>query len=201
MFKKALLLVLSVYFGNALAQEAMWSKTFARIYVLKTERVLQASTINYHSGWASAAQQMSEILGIPVTKLSPEYLAMKLGHMVLGKTEYSDSFDFPEPNQEIENLLERSQTEQLSFEDFKGPQWLHLLKPIDDEEEACLWAGNANGKWTGCGDVWQGGLTEDKVVCFENKTYLKCHIDCMKKIYHRENEINVQPGFCPEVAQ
>lgn len=201
MFKLSLFTVLSIYISSALAQEAMWSKTFARIYVLKTERILQGFTTNYSSAWADSARQMSEIMGKPVEKLSPEYLALKMGHMVLGKVEYSDSFEFSEPSEEVSNLLERSQSEQLSFEDFKGASWLHLLKPIDDEEEACLWAGKKNGKWTGCGDVWQGGLTEDKVVCFENKTYLKCHIDCMKKIYNREDEIVTQSGFCPEVVK
>ena len=69
-----------------------------------------------------------------------------------------------------------------------------MVSAIDTEEVNCLAMSKKNGKLAGCGDTWLDGLTADETVCFKGKTYLKCQVECIQKIYNRDLELT--PGFC-----
>lgn len=198
---KFLLLVVILVCKSAFADVELWPSLFSRTYVLNTERRIEGSILSYSSVWRETANEQSQLLGIPVSKISPGYMLMMMGHLVLGVSSFSSSYQFEDPSVEMEALLKLSQERQIATSELTGPSWIHLLKPIDKEEEACLWEARKNGQLVGCGDMWQGGLTDDKVVCVGERTFLKCQIDCIKTIYNREKEIDARPGFCPEVRK
>jgi len=78
----------------------------------------------------------------------------------------------------------------------KGNRFLHLIQPIDKAEANCLTIGREpepNGKVAGCGDVWQGGLQDIELACYNGHTYLKCHIDCINAIYKHKTQYTNGP--------
>lgn len=196
MLRLTLLFLICTIWQSAFAETPPWPENFVRLYTLKTERVLKGSISGYTSGFRETAEHLTQLMGTPVSKISPEFVQMTSGDLVIGQPDYSSSFDFPEVGQEVASMLERSATGKLSLDEFQGPRWIHMIKPIDDEEEACLWIVKNDGRYTGCGDPWQDGLRDDEVVCIGKRTYLRCHVDCLKQIYQRESAS--VPGFCPE---
>jgi hypothetical protein len=60
--------------------------------------------------------------------------------------------------------------------------------------DACLNVGRADGKTSGCGDVWQDGLDDSALACSEGKTYVRCQLDC--KIKYRAPDLTYAPGPC-----
>ena len=192
------ILILLVIIQSLLVSLAHANET-PRTTILTTMRRLETHT-NYYPNDPDLAARLSQAMGITVTKPSPSYYLMKSGAMVIGPTEYALINEHPELPAEVIRLSSESQNRQLELSEFNGPYWVHMIKPIDNEEENCLWIGRVNNRPVGCGDIWQNGLNEDEVVCIGTRTYSKCQVDCIKRIYHRENVINARPGFCPGVA-
>jgi len=191
----------TVFSLTALAQELPWSDKCARIYVLNSKKELQVQSYQYswYGGmWRELEGVLAQIAGRAVLPVSYEFIQTRDGHLAISHAEYAaDCQSFPPADAEIVRLQEKSRAKTLTLEDLKGNRWVHLVKPIDLEEERCVSYGKINNRWQGCGDVWQGGLTEDKVVCFNGKNYPRCQIDCIKKIYKRE--LALTDGYCPEV--
>lgn len=188
--------------GRVSAQEAPWSGTCARLYILTAHRELitQTSQYNWMGSWGELEQGLAVLAGRPSVKVSYEFVQTRYGHLVISAAEYApDCQSFPADDAEILMLKAKSAAKTLKQDDFKGPRWLHLVKAIDSEEDQCVSYNRVAGRWSGCGDMWQGGMTEDKVVCFNNRSYPRCQVECIKKIYKRDLE--VQDGFCPEERQ
>ncbi len=195
----SLLLVASILSGQAAAQEVPWSGTCARLHILTTDRKLitQTSQYGWFGDWGELEQGLAILAGKPSVKISFEFLQTRYGHLVISAAEYApDCQSFSADDAEIRMLKEKSQNGTLKQDDFKGARWLHLVKAIDSEEDHCVSYNRVAGRWSGCGDIWQGGMTEDKVVCFNKRSYPLCQVECIKRIYRRELE--VRPGFCPE---
>lgn len=194
----SLLIMLSLV-GKARAQEVPWSGTCARLYILTTTRELitQTSQYSWMGSWGELEQGLAVLAGRPSVKISFEFVQTRYGHLVISAAEYApDCQSFPADDDEIKMLKAKSAAKTLKQDDFKGARWLHLVKAIDSEEDQCVSYNRVAGRWSGCGDMWQGGMTEDKVVCFNKRSYPRCQVECIKKIYKRELE--VQDGFCPE---
>jgi hypothetical protein len=193
------LIFVSLFGGKTSAQEVPWSGTCARLYVLtsKRELVTQTSQYGWMGSWGEVEQGLAILAGKPSVKVSFEFVQTRYGHLVISAAEYaSDCNSFPADDAEILALKEKSRTKTLKQDDFTGPRWLHLVKAIDSQEDQCVSYNRLAGKWSGCGDLWQGGMTEDKVVCFNNRSYPRCQVECIKQIYRRELEL--QDGFCAE---
>lgn len=193
------LIFLSLFRGLARAQEVPWSGTCARLYVLTAQRELitQTSQYGWMGNWGELEQGLAILAGKPTIKVSYEFVQTRFGHLVVSAAEYApDCNSFPDDDAEILALREKSKAKTLVQDDFKGARWLHLVKAIDSEEDKCVSYSRVAGKWSGCGDLWQGGMTEDKVVCFNKRSYPRCQVECIKKIYRRE--LDVQDGFCAE---
>jgi hypothetical protein len=143
---------------------------------------------------------VAQMLGRPSVKISPEYVWYTMGARIVAPTMYAKTpNELAENDEELERLFEKSKAGTLTDKDFSGPRWIHLIQPIDREETNCLKLSKINGVPGGCGDVFQDDITEDKAVCFKGKTYVKCHIECLNKIYDRVADTT--PGFCPEKAE
>lgn len=134
-------------------------------------------------------------MGNPNIKMSFEYLQYRAGYQVMKDVEYAaDCPQFGELDSETKSLLELQKTRKLTKDDFKSKTWIHMVRAIDVEEVNCLALSKKNGKTAGCADVWQDGLTEDEKVCFKGKTYLRCHVECIEKIYNRQ--VETTSGSC-----
>jgi hypothetical protein len=186
---------------SAWAQEVPWTDKCARVHILTTKKELIVQTTEYSwfsGGWRDVENVLAQIPGHPLKPLSYEFIQFRAGHLVISQAEYApDCQSFPEQDAEISRLRAKARTSGLTQDDFKGRRWIHLVKPIDLEEERCVAYGKINNRWQGCGDVWQGGLSDDKVVCFNGKNYPRCQVDCIKRIYNRQLELT--DGYCAEV--
>jgi hypothetical protein len=120
---------------------------------------------------------------------------MRMGYQVLAQAEYGDCKTFAPDDEEMTLLRKKSEEGTISNADFKGPRWIHMVQPIDTEEANCLALSKVNGVLGGCNDLWQDGVTEDEAVCIKGQTYMKCHVECLEKIYNRK--IESESGFCP----
>lgn len=147
------------------------------------------------SVFAEIEAMIAQLQGKPSVEISFEYIQMRQGFQVMAQATYGDCKTFAEDDEEQTELRRKSNEGTLTADDFKGPRWLHMVQPIDSEEANCLALSKVNGVLGGCNDLWQDGVTEDETVCIKGKTYMKCHVDCMEKIYKRK--IESQPGFCP----
>ncbi len=193
------LIVSSLVSRQVSAQEVPWSGTCARLHILTAHRELitQTSQYTWLGNWGELEQGLAVLAGRPSIKVSYEFIQTRYGHLVLSAAEYApDCQSFPPEDAEIQMLKAKSKAKTLKQDDFKGARWLHLVKAIDSQEDQCVSYNRVAGKWSGCGDMWQGGMTEDKVVCFNNRSYPRCQVECIKKIYNRELEL--QEGYCPE---
>ena len=132
----------------------------------------------------------------PELKLSLEQLQYTLGDFkIMRPVEYAATCeDFDELDADTTRLLELQNQRKLTPSDFGGSAWIHMVTAIGQDELMCLNYVERNGQVTGCGDIWQGGLTEDEVVCREGKTLLKCHVECITRL--NNSNPTIQPGFC-----
>ncbi|MES2528869.1 MAG: hypothetical protein V4598_17415 [Bdellovibrionota bacterium] len=146
---------------------------------------------------------IAEITGRPPEqiKLSFNYLQYRFGYHIMAQAEYAaDCNSFPsDSDPEMQEIRKKSNAGTLKAEDFKGPRWLHVIQAIDKAEVNCLAISKINGKLQGCNDIWLDGLQEDELVCIKGKTYPKCHIECLEKIYSRK--VEQTSGTCKEEAK
>ncbi len=151
------------------------------------------------SVWKEVENLMAPLFGKETIKISFEYLQYRTGFSVLSQAEYAaDCNAFPEDTDEdMLTIFAKAEARTLTEADFRGPKWIHTVQPMDTEEANCLTLSKINGVVAGCADQWQDGISKEEAVCFKKKTYLRCHIDCMEKIY--DHKVKTTPGFCPEV--
>lgn len=140
-------------------------------------------------------EMIAQLQGKPSVKISFEYIQMRMGYQVLAQAKYFDCKTYDADDEETAALRKKSKEGTLSKADFKGPRWIHMVQAIDTEEANCLAISKVNGVLGGCNDLWQDGITEEEAVCIKGQTHLKCHVDCLEKIYSRN--IDKTPGFCP----
>ena len=203
--KKLLLLTLLALsaFAQAQSQSLPWADQWAMPIVLKDTGKFQMPVYNYvllQSAFNEVEGFIEEIQGKPAgtVKISPEYIEYRFGDQVI----YRNTIYVSVPNaayvlpEEVKVAFQLSKEGKLKKEDLKGPNWIHMIQAIDVEEVNCLAISRKNGKSSGCADIWQEGLTEDETVCFKGRTYLKCHVNCLEKIYKRT--IEATPGSCAE---
>lgn len=192
----ALLFVINSSFANA-----PWSDpTQCARHVGLTENGKLVASYTMYSWYA---QPLRETIAVyaqlhkdPALKLSFEHLQFTIGYYkVMRPVEYAASCnDFPELDAEAKALMELQKTRRLTPEDLKGGDWIHMISGVDQEEVGCINYRKVEGVYQGCGDIWQGGLTADEVVCLKGKNVPKCYVDCLSDIYSRN--VNIQPGFC-----
>lgn len=200
--KKSILILLSlVSLSSFAAQDLPWPEGLpcGRHTGLTLDGELNAPITQYNWYQRTFQEQidmMAVLLGKPGMKLSFEYIQYRFGYQVMKRDiDYAtDCQHLPEQDEDTKRLLELQKTRPLTKEDFKGPNWIHMVNALDKEEVNCLAMSKINGVIAGCGDVWQGGASDDNVVCFEGKNYMKCHVECIEKIYDRD--LDIQPGFC-----
>lgn len=163
-----------------------WPNKVARLSVLNSSGNY---TTEYYSfdqesrQWSDLNKKIAKRLGVKSATLSPEYSSYRAGAtQLLSATIYaSDAKQMPP----------------VLYFDVTPPPWIILIQGRDQAETNCLsWSEDAAGRLQGCGDVWQGGLTQDKVACFEKQNYIRCHLECMEQVHHIR--LNYAPGFCGE---
>lgn len=149
------------------------------------------------AGWEEVNALISQMTGVANAVISPEYAHYRAGFKVMGRSAYvENSMDFKDPP-ELNAITEQYPDTLPPKTAFKGGYWLHMIQPMTNEEANCLTITKAPGTDpSGCGDQWQTGITADKVVCFGDYTYLKCHVECMESIYN--HKIPTTPGFCAD---
>jgi hypothetical protein len=128
--------------------------------------------------WADVNEKMATLLGMAKLNVSPEYVSYRMGAVALmGPADYAT---------DVQSLPNGSSA-QLP--------WVTLVQPRDATETNCMTLAVVGGKVQGCGDSWQGGLTQDKMACFQGKTYVKCQLQCIEQIYKKP--LATTPGACP----
>jgi hypothetical protein len=130
--------------------------------------------------WSDVDAKLAQLLKRKAVTVSPEYVAFRMGASAL-----------------VAPALYGKDPKALNTK-FDGiahpPAWLTLIQPRDQAETNCLALSYKAGKASGCGDQWQGGITNSKLECYQGKTYLKCHLRCIEKIYSRQ--MATAPGAC-----
>lgn len=198
--KKFILLLLALVSLQSFAQSDPWpdgQKCGRHIGMNVDGKFLDSYTqYNWYSvAWREYIADLATHMGNPNIRMSFEYLQYRAGYQIMKDVDYAaDCNSFAEIDAESKALLELQKTRKLTKDDFNSPTWIHMVSAIDVEEVNCLALSKKNGKTAGCADVWQGGLTEDEKVCFKGKTYLRCHVECIEKIYNRTVEST--PGSC-----
>jgi hypothetical protein len=199
--KYLLLVMFFSVISQAYAQKLPWANTCGRVISFKESGILQPS-INQHAwittGWHEIEVQLAEHMRKPGLEVSMEYVNYRAGDLVMTQAEYApDCKSFKEDDEKTKALFAKSQAGTLTRDDLKGPRWIHLMQAMNKIEDNCLALSKVNGLYSGCADQWQDGLTQDELVCFKGKTYMKCHVECMETIY--KTDVKTQPGPCPEV--
>lgn len=198
--KKYILLLVALVSFQTFAQSIPWpdgQKCGRHVGVNADGKFLDSYTQYswYAKAWAEYITDLGAHMGNPNIKMSFEYLQYRAGYQVMKDVEYAaDCPQFGELDSETKSLLELQKTRKLTKDDFKSKTWIHMVRAIDVEEVNCLALSKKNGKTAGCADVWQDGLTEDEKVCFKGKTYLRCHVECIEKIYNRQ--VETTSGSC-----
>lgn len=152
---------------------------------------------SYARGLAETIAIFQRLHGNPGLRLSLEHLQYTMGqYRVMRSVEYApDCESFPTLDEDTQRLLDTQRSRPLVADDFGGPNWVHMISAIGQDELVCLNYVDRGDAVSGCGDVWQSGLTAEEVVCHRGKTYLKCHVDCITRLNRSTPEL--QPGFCP----
>lgn len=194
--KFLLCLTLTLFSVTSFAQSVLWPEGLPCVKVGGFMDGRYTEGLTKYAWFARTFKEtevyISEITGKPADqiKLSFNYLQYRFGYQILSLADYSaDCNSFPSDNDpDLLEIKRKSEEGTLKAEDFKGPKFLHVIQPIDKAEVNCLAISKINGKTQGCNDIWQDGLQEDELVCIKGKTYPKCHIECLEKIYNRRVE-------------
>lgn len=193
------LLLSSIGFKSFATSEVLpWPKQMARVTALSQDRRVETPFtiyVGFAGAWAEVIAALAGLAQKPDLKMSFEYLSYRMGYLVISQADYTEKMPFAPLTAENQAMYDSSLGKTVHPDKFKGPNWIHLIHPLDRAESNCLTVSKINGVYGGCGDIFQDGLTEDEVVCFKGKTHLKCHIQCMEKIYNRV--VDVESGFCP----
>ena len=147
-----------------------------------------------NSGWEEVNGHISRMTGVPNAVLSPEYAHYRAGTKVMMVSGYGPDSEGIDISEEFSRAYEASGDGRAKRADLKGPEWIHMVQPLTQAEVNCLTISIKDGNPVGCGDQWQTGITEDKLACFKGQTYLRCHLDCIERIYQRD--IDATPGAC-----
>ncbi len=200
--KKLILFALILLPALAHAQKLPWPVGFqcAQVKGLTSDDKYQ-DPITARALMGNTFKEMEEMIAIlqgkPSVEISFEYLQYRYGFQVMANAKYyPDCQTFDDDNEEEAKFRKMSEEGTLSKKEFKGRKWIHMVQPIDTEEANCLAISKVNGVLGGCNDLWQDGITEEEAVCIKGETHLKCHVDCVEKIYNRQVEKTA--GFCPE---
>lgn len=198
--KKIIVALIAVFSLQSIAQSIPWpdgQKCGRHVGLNIDGKFLDSYTqYNWYAvAWREYIADLAAHMSKPDIRMSFEYLQYRAGYQVMKDVDYApECQEFTELDSESKALLELQKTRKLKLDDFKGPTWIHMVSAIDVEEANCLAMSKKNGKTAGCADLWQDGLTEDEKVCFKGKTYLRCHVECIEKIYNRKVETTA--GSC-----
>lgn len=202
--KKLFLLAGLIASVSSFAQIEPWIKPWAIPVSVLENMEIQRPVYNYvllGSAFSDHERAIEEAQNLPKNsvKVSPEFIEYRFGRIAMYReTPYIEDLQTPyELSDEVKNAQAKSKAGELTREDLKGPNWINLIQAIDKEEVNCLSISRVDGKAQGCGDPWQGGLQDDELVCFKGKTYIKCHVECIEKIYDRK--VETTEGPCNEI--
>ena len=117
----------------------------------------------------------------PVNNVSYEYVLYKLGATALYS--FAHYVEGAEGLSAIGEKLRATMTPDMK-------PIVNFIHPKNEKEAYCI-----NVNWTGsnCTDVFQDGLQEDEVACFNNKPYLKCQIECKEIVSGRNLDFTEGP--------
>lgn len=204
---------------NALAG---WPKPLAEIFWLDQEdgKPVPGSGIMVEGGapgWGEVEKAIAAVNHVVDPHISPEYLLWRQGAIaIMAPAHYLTSQELGErmkayreshANETPEQAAARKVAEKKEADAYFATQkpWLQLIQVARElpngnstPEDNCMSTALGDGKYTGCGDVFQGGLQEDEIACYNNKNYIRCHIDCLVKI--RGKKMDYTPGSCKEPA-
>ena len=196
-------LIVLLLFSTVLFAQSPWpsSQHVATTYILGENKTIQARSwfqSQVSSMFKSTADGVALLTGQPANSivLSPAFAWYNFnsGLFIMYRESFYRLGSDPEiePPKEVLQLMRKGR---VTADDLKGPHWIHLMEWIETEEARCLLPNNKDtGVWTGCPDPWQGGLKDNELACVGEKTYVKCHIDCMEKIH--QHKIDYQAGPC-----
>lgn len=189
---------------SSFAQVNTWPQPWAIPISVLHNYEIQRPVYNYvllGNAFADHERAIEEAQDLPknTVKISAEFIECRFGRIALYRqTVFLDDLQTPyEITDEVKAAQAKSKAGELTKADLKGPNWINLIQAIDKEEVNCLSISRTNGKASGCGDPWQGGLNDDELVCFKGRTYIKCHVECIEKIYDRK--VETTEGPCNEI--
>jgi hypothetical protein len=196
-----LLLLVSQFFDSTV--HAAWSKNWAISWAVKpdgsvTEAAMEEA--NVRSAWAEVNKLISELNHVPNAMVTPEYVMYRSGYVALGApSAFMTSAEFKEVLRKYAELTPEERRRVDDEQDrldaiMKADPWLTLLQPKDVVEANCMAISLVDGKPFGCGDVFQQGLLPSELACFERQTYIRCHLECIEKIYQKK--LAFSPGRC-----
>lgn len=145
------------------------------------------------AAWADEDAIIRRVTGNPDAIHSPEYTMYRFGHEVIVRPALY--FHHPVPGGYANALGEMAQP---ATEFSLANPYMYLIpprtngvsadgEPIENEaDKRCL---IVMGDGSGCGDLFQGGVSEDEIACVDGKTYFRCHLAC-------RGITDFQPGRC-----
>lgn len=191
--------------AQKIAEDATWPNDWAVVWVVYMNGNVTTAAIDRASAveaWEEVSTLIGKMTNNPNAVITPEYLMYRSGAVAFGAPaafystkEIQDSIR--EGGKRTPEQREKDkQEEERRDQSMKANPWVTLIQPKTKEEVSCYAIGMPDGKNPiGCGDVFQGGLQNNEMGCYQNKTYVKCHLQCQEKFSGKKLEY--KEGPCP----
>jgi hypothetical protein len=197
---------------------AGWPKPLADITWLDTVdgKLVHTSGImieNSIPGWEEVHKAIAVLNHVERPHITPEYLLWRNGATsIMAPARYLTSDELKQEmkayfdgyaNLNEQQKAAKKEAEEKAAEEYyaNAKPWLQLIQVPRElpngkstPEDNCMATALIDGKYSGCGDVFQGGLQEDEIACYQNQNYVRCHLECLEKIRGKKLEHTV--GSC-----
>lgn len=133
--------------------------------------------------WSDSNAAISQLNGRPAIA-SPEYIMFRMGARALIAPAVYGVFNQPMPPYETGRSTESP--------------WIRLLQfPTDSPGDDCVSLNRVGRAVSGCGDLWQDGIDPaNELACYQDKTYLRCHLWCWEQAEGRPLAGGYSNGAC-----